>query len=417
VQHVHEPRLLEVPRRHRAPATPTQPARYAASPLAFLRRHTLLVDSVIALALLGISVGWLSHQSNDAHPAVVEYGLAVALCAPLALRRRHPTGVFAFIAAVAFVQWLADIPPRPEDLAILVASYTVAAYARRAEAVAATVVVLGGVVLAVARWRVERFAPALIAPCALAVAALVLGDDLRNRRAYLAALEERARRLEHEQEQQTQAAVAAERASIARELHDVVAHNLSVMVVQAEAATVSIGEHPDQARTAMAAVGTTGRQALAEMRRLLGVMRPTGPDGATSLAPQPGMAQLQSLVDGVRQAGLPVHLDVLGHPSGLPTGMELAMYRIVQEALTNTLKHAGPGATSTVQIRYSSDCVEVDVTDDGRALDPLTRPDPTGQGLVGMRERAAMYGGTVDAAPGSDGGFAVIARFPIGARG
>jgi signal transduction histidine kinase len=395
-----------------------QPARYAASPLAFLRRHTLLVDSVIALALLGISVGWLSHEPSHGHAAVVEYGLAVALCAPLALRRRYPTGVFAFIAAVAFAQWLADIPPRPEDLAILIASYTVAAYARRAEAIAATVVVLGGVVLAVARWRVERFAPALIAPCALAVAALVLGDDLRNRRAYLAALEERARRLEHEQEQQTQAAVAAERASIARELHDVVAHNLSVMVVQAEAATVSIGEHPDQARTAMAAVGTTGRQALAEMRRLLGVMRPTGPDGETSSrAPQPGMAQLQSLVDGVRQAGLPVQLDMLGQPSGLPTGMELAMYRIVQEALTNTLKHAGPGATSTVRIRYGRDSVEVDVTDDGRALDPLTGPDPTGQGLVGMRERAAMYGGTVDAAPGSNGGFAVTARFPIGARG
>jgi len=129
------------------------------------------------------------------------------------------------------------------------------------------------------------------------------------------------------------------------------------------------------------------------------------------------MAQLQSLVDGVRQAGLPVQLDMLGQPSGLPTGMELAMYRIVQEALTNTLKHAGPGATSTVRIRYGRDSVEVDVTDDGRALDPLTGPDPTGQGLVGMRERAAMYGGTVDAAPGSNGGFAVTARFPIGARG
>jgi signal transduction histidine kinase len=221
-------------------------------------------------------------------------------------------------------------------------------------------------------------------------------------------LQRRARLSEVFAELRAREAVADERARIARELHDVVAHDVSVMVVQAQgAARVLEGEQPE-VRDALAAIETTGREAVDEMRRLLGVLRRS--DEEIALAPQPSLAALDELVAGVREAGLPVALEVVGEPVPLPPGVDLSAYRIVQEALTNALKHAGP-ARARVVVRYAADAVELEVSDDGAGI-----PDAvgTGHGLVGMRERVALYGGDLQAGHRRDGGWALRARLPLG---
>jgi signal transduction histidine kinase len=374
----------------------------------WLRDHPLVVDSSCAAALLVVSIPYRAHFGSSSN-ASLELLLAVAMTAPLAFRRRNPSAVFAVIAFVALLQWLAGVSIRPEDLAILIASYTVAAHGRRWEAFTATAVVLCGVLMAVLRWHLEDVIPAFVALSAAAVAALVLGDDLRNRRAYFAELEERAERLEREREAETRAAVAAERAAIAREMHDIVAHNLSVMVIQADAATYAIETDPARARAVMETVTETGRQALDEMRHLLAVLRPTT---AGERAPQPGLAQLSELIDGVRRAGLDVAFEVSGGSGAVGAGVELALYRIVQEALTNTLKHAGHGARARVTVTYGADALTLVVTDDGHGV--ASRPVVgAGQGIIGMVERATLYGGTLVAEPDPRGGFRVTASFPL----
>jgi signal transduction histidine kinase len=331
----------------------------------------------------------------------------------LAFRRRYPVGVFATVAGAAFVQWVANVPLSPADFAVLVALYTVAAYGddRRATITAASIAV-GGVVLAVLRWHGERPLASMIVPLAVTAVALALGDDRRTRRAYFAGLEERAERLERERDALAAVAASAERARIARELHDVVAHSLSVMVAQADGASYAVATDPARAGRAMATVADTGRSALTEMRRLLGVLRPT--TTGSDLAPQPGVDEIPDLIAKVRGAGLPVNLVVDGCATELPAGMELAAYRIVQEALTNTLKHSGPGATANVALHYERDKLTVQVADDGAGI---RKPgdDAGGQGLAGMRERAGMYGGTLRAGRVVEGGFAVTAQFPLDA--
>jgi len=240
--------------------------------------------------------------------------------------------------------------------------------------------------------------------------AWVLGDSVRYRRAYYAALEDRAARLEAERDAQAQVAAATERARIARELHDVVAHNVSVMVVQADGASYALDNDPGKAKEALAAIAATGRQALAEMRRLLGVLRHD--DGTDpGRAPLPGIAQLGELLEQTRAAGLPVTLTVEGVPQPLPDGAALAAYRIVQESLTNTRKHGGPQATAQVTLRYLEDALVLRITDDGQG--PVTVPDGAGHGLNGMRERVAIYGGWVQAGPRPGGGYHVTARLPF----
>jgi signal transduction histidine kinase len=204
-------------------------------------------------------------------------------------------------------------------------------------------------------------------------------------------------------------AVADERSRIARELHDVVAHDVSVMVVQAQgAARILEGDQPE-VRAALGAIETTGRAAVDEMRRLLGVLRQS--DEEIALAPQPSLAALGTLVDTVREAGLPVELEVVGEPTALPPGVDLSAYRIVQEALTNALKHAGP-ARARVVVRYGADAVELEVSDDGAGV---SGAPGTGHGLVGMRERVALYGGDLQAGQRREGGWALRARLPLGA--
>jgi len=243
----------------------------------------------------------------------------------------------------------------------------------------------------------------------LAGFAWLVGFAFHERTRRTTELEERAERLERERETEARAAVAEERARIAREMHDVVAHSLSVMVVQAEAAEAMIDTDPQRARRPLSAVQQTGRSALGELRRMLGVLREMAEEGP-ALAPQPGLAGLDALVEQVREAGLPVTLRVEGEPRPLPPGIDLSAYRIVQEGLTNALKHAGP-ARAEVVLSYGDDELALRVSDDGRGHDPDT--DGAGHGLVGMRERVALYGGTLDAGPAPGGGYALAARLPL----
>ena len=224
-------------------------------------------------------------------------------------------------------------------------------------------------------------------------------------------------RLESEREAQSKVAVAAERARIARELHDVVAHNVSVMVVQADGAAYVMDAAPDQARQALETISSTGRQALAEMRRLLGVLRADDTREGGEYVPQPDVEQIEELVDKVRQTGLTVDFKVEGTPRPLPSGVELTAYRIVQEALTNTRKHGGPDAGASVRLVYFDDGLGLLVEDDGRGvaheLYEDGGADGAGHGMIGMRERVGMVGGTLDAGPRPGGGFRISALLPL----
>jgi signal transduction histidine kinase len=315
-----------------------------------------------------------------------------------------------------------DIEPNPSNFAMLVIVYTVAANGARW----ASRLALGSSLLAASisqfRWPVEKndsaapivFAVFLTVPFILA---WVLGDSMRTRRAYFAQLEERAARLEKEREAQAKVAVAAERARIARELHDVVAHNVSVMIVQADGAAYVMDGSPEQAKQALETISTTGRQALAEMRRLLGVLRSGEAPESGEYVPQPDVQQIEDLVEQVRIAGLTVDFRIEGTARPLPSGVELTAYRIVQEALTNTRKHGGPDAGASVRLVYFDDGLGLLVEDDGRGasheLYEDGGADGQGHGLIGMRERVGMVGGTLDAGPRPGGGFRISALLPL----
>jgi signal transduction histidine kinase len=220
-------------------------------------------------------------------------------------------------------------------------------------------------------------------------------------------LEQRAARLERERDERTRAAIAEERRRIARELHDVIAHTVSVMTVQAGAARLLLDDEPERAVEPLLAVEETGRQALAEIGRLLGILREG--EGEIAFARRPGMADLDALVEHARRAGLAVEVAVEGRPSALAPGVDLAAYRIVQEALTNALKHSGP-THAEVTVRYGGGAVDLEIANDGRVV---SAGDRGGHGLVGMRERAALYGGELEAGPRTGGGYAVRARLPV----
>jgi signal transduction histidine kinase len=249
---------------------------------------------------------------------------------------------------------------------------------------------------------------------AFVVAAGALGVYLRTRRQHIATLQERALQLERERDQQARLATAAERARIAREMHDVVAHHLSVMIALADGARLTASHDPSGAERAIGRVSTTGREALEEMRRLLGVLRDDEP-ADTPLTPQPGIDALDGLLEQVRGAGLTTRLTRTGTPAPVSPGAQLAVYRLVQEALTNTLKHARGASSAEVRLHYGADTLSLEVVDNGA---PAAAPARNGgHGLAGMRERAAAYGGAVEAGPTQNGGWRVRARIPLVAEG
>ncbi|MFD5749151.1 histidine kinase [Streptomyces sp. NPDC127033] len=389
----------------------------------YLRRHPTGVDSFWAVLLFGISLLWAVQENLGVERRLVAMAVAVPLSLAVALRRRAPERMLLLVAAVGVAQLVLGVPPGPADFAMLVVIYTVAA--RGGPRWAPRLALVGGLLaapLSQLRWPMTEegiagrvfLAVVLTVPFVLA---WVLGDSMRTRSAYFAQLEERATRLEKEREAQAKVAVAAERARIARELHDVVAHNVSVMVVQADGAAYVLDAAPDQAKQALETISTTGRQALAEMRRLLGVLRTGDAKESGEYVPQPDVGQIEDLIENVRAAGLAVDFKIEGTPRPLPSGVELTAYRIVQEALTNTRKHGGPDVGASVRLVYFDDGLGLLVEDDGRgAAHELYEDggaDGRGHGMIGMRERVGMVGGTLDAGPRPGGGFRISALLPL----
>jgi signal transduction histidine kinase len=390
----------------------------------FIRRHPTGVDTFWAVVLLGFSLLWV----GSTYPAVdnpVAYGVvAVLFGLVVALRRREPGKMLLLALALSLGQVAFGVVPFVADFAILVIIYTVAVHdGPRWTSRLALAAGLSAATVSMLRWPSDApdsalaivfFTVMMTVPFALA---WVLGDSLRTRRAYFAQLEERATRLEQEREAQAKVAVAAERARIARELHDVVAHNVSVMVVQADGAAYVLDASPDTAKQALETISSTGRQALAEMRRLLGILRTGEHQEAGEYVPQPDVQQIEDLVEQVRRSGLTVDFRVEGTARPLPSGVELTAYRIVQEALTNTRKHGGPDAGASVRLVYVDDGLGLLVEDDGRGATTEMYEDGgadgRGHGLIGMRERVGMVGGTLDAGPRPGGGFRISALLPL----
>jgi signal transduction histidine kinase len=378
--------------------------------------HRVAADGLAAAVLLALSTVWLVG-SPFARPDTAL--IQAALIAPLVLRRVWPTAVFLAVSAIAFAQWLLNVPLLA-DVALLVALYTVAAHQSRVRALAAAGLLEVGVIMAAIRWTPAGTLPrSLLFLTATVVAALFAGRTVASGSRYLAWMDERARRLEVERDQQAVIAAAAERTRIARELHDIVSHSLSVVITMADAAAVVGRADPDRAVEAMTEVSEVGRSALSDMRAMFGVLRDSAPP--PGLEPQPGVAGLGALAERIRATGLAVDLAIEGTPFPLGAAAELTVYRIVQEALTNTIRHACAGRAS-VTIGYDAPLVRVRVSDDGTARapggalggGPGVGPGQRGHGIDGMRERASLHGGTLLAGPAPGGGWAVSATLRCG---
>ena len=368
-----------------------------------------LLDVALAVAMVLVALPQLRYWARQPDGGFwIRFALTAALLLPLLLRPRWPVAAFLAACGVALVQWALGVT-LAADVVLLVYLCTVASRYRLRVSLAAAAVLEGGVVMASARWD---FAASLGLPWLTSVvllsapvaAALLLGVALRARRQTVAALVERAEQLEQQSAQQAELAAAEERARIARELHDVVAHSLAVMVRMSDAAALKLARDPESARPALEQVSRTGRESLEEMRRLLGVLRAdqAGPRDAL------GLRQLGVLAAAVEGSGLPVHLDVVGDPGAVPRGPDVTAYRIVQESLTNALKHSESATLASVGVTVLDDAVELTVLDDG-APHPVTGH---GYGIAGMRERAALYGGTLEAGP-AEAGWRVSARIPF----
>lgn len=370
------------------------------------RSHPMLVALLLPVAVFLFSL----PNAVNSHKALA-FPFTFAMVLPLLWRRRAPEWVFVILTAVAALQMALDVP-LTADAALLVAFYAVVLTGTGRWIVGTAAVMEGGVVFSALRWASAQWLLGLVLLTGMVTAAGVLGFNVRIRRAYLSGLEDRADRLERERDTQVQLAQAAERTRVARELHDIVAHHVTVMITLAEGSAALARTQPDRAVEAMTTVSATGRQALAETRGLLGVLRSADTE-ADARAPQPDLSALDALLQQLRAAGLATSLTVSGERAGLSAGLELTVFRIVQEALTNALKHGGPAATASVDLRYEPDAVSVTVTDDGLGAADVEHELTGGNGLVGMRERVEFYGGTMHAGPVPGSGWRVSAVLPL----
>ncbi|MGW6494875.1 sensor histidine kinase [Nonomuraea angiospora] len=335
--------------------------------------------------------------------------LVVLACVPLAARRRWPLAAMCAELVPETLLGVLGYGSGISGLAGLMLLYSVASYRGLAMALAGLLISLVTYVLGALAGpvRATSWSEHVVVAVVL-VAVWGAGRSLRLRRAYLDELKDRAARLERARAADTRAARAEERSRIARELHDVVAHHVSVMTVQAAAARRVLASDPDLAREALSAIEHTGRMAMTEMRNIVGVLRT---DARAELGPQPGVQDLPALVEQMREAGLPARLIVEGEPRPLPAGIDLAAYRLAQEGLTNSLRHAGAGAKAVVTVRHDPRELDVRVEDDGLGAAGVS--GRSGHGLVGIRERVALYGGILNIGPLPGGGFEVRARFPL----
>ena len=376
-------------------------------------RQTL--DWLVAAALAAVGLGDLVAGHFVEPPWL---GAIVTLTAflSLGLRQRFPLSTLAaVITGTLALMFVLQDPGQPGEytfevfLAWLLASYSTAAHTAGRRHLAGIAIAVSGALV----WIVVGLAAGLPAGDVLpapffCVIAWFAGRMVQRWRLVVGVLAERTAELEREREHRAAAAVAEERGRIARELHDIVAHNVSVMVVQAQAGPRLL-DTPERADAAFRAIEASGKGALIELRRLLGVLRTEGPGPA--IAPQPGLATIEDLAEHARAAGLPTDVRIEGDPVPLPAGVDLAAYRIVQEALTNAMRHAGRPAQARVAVRYALASLEIEIVDDGRAQ--LAGGNGAGHGLIGMRERAALYGGTFEAGPRGQGGYAVRAVLPL----
>lgn len=393
---------------------------------AFDRRRPLVWDVLVTAlyvlaALVDASGGWRNTAPDTDVPDWLVFLMSVGFSVPLLWRRRHPMAVLAVMVAMGLVSnWSgAMLQAALIQMAVL---FNVALRLPLRTLGWAGLMMTAPLVVGTIRYPADSWDQRIIPNLWAYALVALLGIAVRSRQDYTRALEERARQLEVERDQQAQLATAAERTRIAREMHDIIGHNLSVITGLADGGSYAAAKSPERAAQALEAIGTTSRQALSELRRLLDVLRDDAP-AAAERSPQPALTDLARLIDGVRAAGLPVRSKVSGHPDSVAAGRQLTVYRVVQEALTNTLKHGGPEATATVEVSYADEGVTVTVTDTGRG-GPQPSPDGggrdrgwdrgQGRGLTGMRERTSLYDGTLEAGPlpHAAGGWRVHLHLP-----
>jgi signal transduction histidine kinase len=383
------------------------------NPWRALRARPLLADAALAVLIAIPAMGSMfgrPGEGADVRPAGFWAVLLVlAATAPLVTRRRWPIATLAIVTAALFAYDHAQYPDGAVELAGVVATYSVAVHSpnpRRMRAAAVFLVLLVANCAVLITVHDEPIGEAL-AGIVLSAIPFVVGDNIKRRRDRAAELEQQAEQAAHQRELEARGALARERAAIARELHDVIAHSMTVMVVQASAARRVLASDPDGAERSIRVIEQTGRDSLVEMRRLLGVLRHG--DEAPQLTPQPSVSRIEDLLRD--EFNIAVDLQAEGEPRPLPTVVDVSAFRIVQEALTNVRKHAGPSQVRLV-VRYRDDALEIRVDDDGRAAPRVHGGAGTGHGLTGMRERAALCGGALDAGPRADGGWSVVARLP-----
>ena len=352
---------------------------------------------------------------------LMEFALSAVICMSLGWRRARPVAAAAVQATACILQlFLIPVTGLPADIFVLVTVYSLAAFAPRWASLAGLVLAAFGGALFLFRYfffpyisgphEVLVVAMGVVAIEAVVLVAWTFGDLARTRRLAFQALADRARRLEVERQQERDLAAADERSHIAREMHDIVAHSLSVIITQADGARYASANDPEIAAKTLGVISDTGRSSLREMRRLLGVLRG---DEAASTRPLPSLADVDALVDSVRRGGVDVSVQVGGAPRRpLPPGAELSAYRVIQESLTNVLKHAGASARARVDLQWSPRGLSVTVSDNGLGAAAGLDGDGAGQGIKGMGERLALYDGTLKAAPAAGGGFRVEAFIP-----
>lgn len=377
----------------------------------------LLLTGVLALAALADLIGarWkLTAHATDV-PGWLPWLVSASFVLPMVWRRRHPLAVLCVFAVPAFVDGWTGIALEV-GVGGLVLLYRIAVRRPWRELVWASALAAAQITVSAVRWPEGDFDRRLVPNLMTCAVVVLVGIAVRTRRDYTASLLERARQLEVERDQQARLAAAAERARIAGEMHDIIGHHLSVITGLADGGSYAARKNPERATQALEAIGDTSREALGELRKLLGMLR----DATAELAPQPALADLDQLLGRVREAGLPVRVTTSGRGGELSPGLQLAVYRIVQEALTNTLKHAGPGARAEVTIGYAPHGVDLGIMDtagsstvSGLSDGPNAPNSPYGgQGIPGMRQRAALYGGTLDAGPLPSGGWRVHVHLP-----
>ena len=378
----------------------------------FRELNPWLLDAVIGTVFTVVGLIGLFAASDPRHvyesPDALGVALALACSLPFFVRRRFPVAVlFASTAALVALAG-AGYPSSPQSQFLFVAVYTVGSHCDSRKRLLGIVWLIVGLIGAAVIGMRGTTTAQIATAGASYFAVYFLGTTIQNRRLYMQQLEERTALLERERDEEAKRAVADERLRIAQELHDVVAHSMGVIAVQAGVGAHVIDDDPAEAKKSLESIATTSRSTLTEIRRLLGVLRADDP---AAYQPAPGLADLDRLVADMDSAGVPVAVKVAGTRHDVPPGVDLTAYRIVQEALTNVLKHAGPAHASVV-VGYEPSALRLEITDDGRGVNG--RATAGGHGIVGMRERVGVYGGSLEAGPVAGGGFRVVAELPYG---